>query len=71
MVKQRIYRKTVTAGLPAMIAMGTIVDTQPSFAQYRHQVNQICRGQVKAKGLKGDDYKKDYQKCKSYPQNYK
>jgi hypothetical protein len=39
------------------VGLGSITVTGPAFAQYRHQVAQICQDKVNAKGLKGDNRK--------------
>jgi hypothetical protein len=72
MVKQRIVRNTVKTGLVALIGIGVIlVNSESSFAQYRHQKSAICNSLMNAKGLKGDQRKGEYQKCMMDPQGYK
>jgi hypothetical protein len=72
MVKQRIVRDAVKTGLVALIGIDfMVVNSEPSFAQYRHQKSAICSSLVNAKGLKGDQRKGEYQKCMMDPQGYK
>jgi hypothetical protein len=68
----RCFRsKAVKLAVISLLAISSVVVTESAFAQYRHQVAQICQDKVKTKGLKGDAWKAEYQKCKLDPINYK
>jgi hypothetical protein len=69
MLEEIVAPKAIRIIVLAAIGLGATVDT--SFAQFRHQQYQMCRDRVNGKGLKGDSWKAEYQKCKADPLNYK
>jgi hypothetical protein len=71
MWSQRFRRRTVKLVVITVAGLTSIFVTESAFAQYRHQVAQMCQDKVKAKGLKGDSWKAEYQKCKLDPIGYK
>jgi secreted Zn-dependent insulinase-like peptidase len=71
MWNQRFRRRTVKLVVITVAGLTSIFVTESAFAQYRHQVAQMCQDKVKAKGLKGDSWKAEYQKCKLDPIGYK
>jgi hypothetical protein len=72
MIKRHVIRRAIKLSVLALIGTGVIcLDTESSFAQARHQVSAMCRDRVNAKGVKGDNWKTEYQKCKADPENYK
>jgi hypothetical protein len=71
MHNQRFRRQAVNLAIVTLVGLGSIVATESAFAQYRHQVAQMCQDKVNAKGLKGDARKGEYQKCRMDPISYK
>ena len=71
MRNQLFRRQALNLAIATLVGLGGIVATESAFAQYRHQAAQMCQDKVKAKGLKGDNWKAEYQKCKSDPIGYK
>jgi hypothetical protein len=71
MCNLRFRRRSANLAIVMLVGLGSISTTESAFAQYRHQVNQMCQDRVKAKGLKGDSWKAEYQKCKLDPIGYK
>jgi len=71
MTRQVFIRGAIRIGFLSFIGISTIIDTESSFSQGLHQAHAMCRDLVNAKGLKGDDWKKEYQKCTTDPQHYK
>lgn len=71
MRNQRFRHRTANLAVVMILVASGAIATKPAFAQYRHQVAQMCQDKVNAKGLKGDPRKAEYQKCRLDPIGYK
>ena len=76
MFEQSFVRSAIKIGVLGLIGTGIImIEPELSFAggtcNGRCQMHRNCGDRVKAKGLKGDQGKAEYQKCMMDPINYK
>jgi hypothetical protein len=71
MCNQRFRQRTANLAVIMTLVISSTINVKPAFAQYRHQVAQMCQDKVNAKGLKGDPRKAEYQKCRLDPIGYK
>ena len=67
MWNQRFRRRTANLAVMMILVISNTIGIKPVFAQYRHQVAQMCQDKVNTKGLNGDPKKAEYQKCRLDP----
>jgi hypothetical protein len=74
---KKILVRSIKMTLIGLMGMSIIVlDANPSFAEKGGGCgpgchNRLCQDLVKQKGLKGDEFKAEFNKCKADPASYK